>query len=133
VGVLVGRSGGSTLKGAVLVGGSGGALHVTFCPGSEAETASRRPVPARSSSTRRGSCKGKDDYQSADALPWHKPSIRIAILRKASHQLYHFKCLEDYVSAGGDGGRRSPERIKRNLYTSFAAASDCRTGAIIST
>ena len=39
-----------------------------------------------------------------------KPSIRIAILRKASHQLYHFKCLEDYVSAGGDGGgSKSPE------------------------
>jgi hypothetical protein len=33
------------------------------------------------------------------------------ILRKASHQLYHsVNCLEDYVSAGGDGGgSKSPE------------------------
>jgi hypothetical protein len=34
-----------------------------------------------------------------------KPPLRIAILRKASHQLYHsVNRLEDYVSAGGDGG-----------------------------
>jgi len=32
-------------------------------------------------------------------------------------------------SAGGDGGRRSPD-IKRNPHTTFAAASDCRTIAI---
>jgi hypothetical protein len=36
---------------AVLVGGSGGALHVTFCPGNGAETAPRHSVPERSSST----------------------------------------------------------------------------------
>jgi len=33
--------------------------------------------------------------------------------------------------AGGDGGSRSPEHSRRNLCTSFAAASDCRTGAIM--
>jgi hypothetical protein len=45
---------GSTLTRGVLVGGAGGALHVTFCPGSGAETAPRRPVPERSSSTLAG-------------------------------------------------------------------------------
>jgi hypothetical protein len=39
---------------ASLWGGAGGALHVTFCPGSGAETAPRCPVPERSSSTLAG-------------------------------------------------------------------------------
>jgi hypothetical protein len=43
--------GGRHSQGAVLVGGSGGALHVTFCPGSGAQTAPRRLGPERSSST----------------------------------------------------------------------------------
>jgi len=47
-------AGGRHSQGAVLVGGSGGALHVTFCPGGGAETAPRRPVPQRSSSTLAG-------------------------------------------------------------------------------
>jgi hypothetical protein len=33
-------------------------------------------------------------------------------------------------SAGGDGGKKIALSIKRNPYTSFAAASDCRTIAI---
>jgi hypothetical protein len=47
VGCLGGGSGGRHSQGAVLVG----ALHVTFCAGGGAESAPRRPVPQRRSST----------------------------------------------------------------------------------
>jgi hypothetical protein len=34
------------------------------------------------------------------------------------------------LSAGGDGGGRSPEHQAQSVYVVFAAASDCRTSAI---